>query len=78
MNPFYNNQTNWYKYSFKTGKVLNANIQTSGGSDKVQYMIGAGYYNEKGIMLNSNYSRANLMVNLSAKPTPVMSAAAHV
>ena len=78
LNPFYNNQTNWYKYSFQTGKVLNANIQTSGGSDKVQYMIGAGYYNEKGIMLNSNYSRANLMVNLSAKPIPVMSAAAHV
>lgn len=58
LNPFYNNQTNWYKYSFQTGKVVNANIQASGGTDKIQYMIGAGYYTETGIMLNSNYSRA--------------------
>ena len=78
LNPFYNNQTNWYKYSFQTGKVVNANIQASGGSDKMQYMIGAGYYTEKGIMLSSDYSRANLMVNLSAKPTPIMTAAAQV
>lgn len=78
LNPFYNNQTNWYKYSFQTGKVVNANIQASGGSDKMQYMIGAGYYNEKGIMLSSDYSRANLMVNLSAKPAPIMTATAQV
>lgn len=74
LNPFYNNQTNWYKYSFQTGKVVNANIQASGGTDKIQYMIGAGYYTETGIMLNSNYSRANLLVNLSAKPTRVLTA----
>lgn len=78
LNPFYNNQTNWYKYSFQTGKVVNANIQASGGSDKMQYMIGAGYYNEKGIMLSSDYSRANLIVNLSAKPAPIMTATAQV
>ncbi len=74
LNPFYNNQTNWYKYSFRTGKVINANIQASGGTDKIQYMIGAGYYDEKGIMLSSNYSRANLMVNLSARPAPILTA----
>lgn len=78
LNPFYNNQTNWYKYSFRTGKVINANIQASGGTDKMQYMIGAGYYNEDGIMLSSDYSRANLMINLSAKPTPIMTAVAQV
>ena len=78
LNPFFNNQTNWYKYSFQTGKVLNANIQASGGSDKVQYMIGAGYYNEKGIMLSSDYSRANLMVNLKANPVPIMAVTTQV
>ena len=78
LNPFYNNQTNWYKYSFQTGKVMNANIQASGGSDKIQYMIGAGFYNEKGIMISSDYSRANLMINLNAKPVPIMAVAAQV
>lgn len=69
LNPFYNNSTNWWKYAFRTGKVLNANIQTSGGSETIQYMIGAGYYTETGIMKNSNYARANLITNLTVHPT---------
>ncbi len=30
LNSFYNNSTNWYKYIFRKGKVVNANIQASG------------------------------------------------
>lgn len=30
LNPFYNNSTNWWKYVFKTGKTLNANVQAFG------------------------------------------------
>ena len=69
LDPYYNSETNWYKYAFRTGKVLNANIQASGGSDKFQYMVGIGYYDEKGIMVNSGYSRANLISNLTAQLT---------
>ncbi|MFR7877574.1 MAG: hypothetical protein ACLU4J_14890 [Butyricimonas paravirosa] len=54
---------------FRTGKVLNANVQASGGTDKFQYMIGAGIYDEKGIMVNSGYTRANLISNLTAQLT---------
>ncbi len=68
LNPFYNNCTNWWNYAFRTGKVLNANIQASGGNQKFQYMVGAGFYKEKGIMLNSNYSRVNLISNMTVKP----------
>lgn len=68
LNPFYNNQTNWWKYAFRTGEIVNANLQASGGSQKFLYMIGAGYYSEKGIMLNSNYQRINVLSNLSATP----------
>ena len=66
LDPYYNNHTNWWKYVFNTGKVLNANIQASGGNDRIRYMVGLGFYDEEGIMLNSGYSRANLMSNLSA------------
>ena len=69
LDPYYNSETNWYKYAFRTGKVLNANIQASGGSDKFQYLVGIGYYDEKGIMVNSGYSRANLISNLTAQLT---------
>ncbi len=70
LDPYYNNSTNWWKYAFKTGKVLNANIQASGGSEKFRYMIGLGFYDEEGIMINSGYTRANLISNVSAQFTP--------
>lgn len=66
LDPYYNNSTNWWKYVFKTGRVLNANIQASGGTEKLRYIIGLGYYDEEGIMINSGYSRANFIANLSA------------
>ena len=69
LDPYYNNSTNWWKYIFRTGKVLNANIQASGGNERFRYMVGLGYYDEKGIMINSGYIRANLISNLSANFT---------
>ena len=65
LNPFFNNSTNWYKYIFRTGKILNANIQASGGTERMTYMVGAGYYKETGIMPGSDFSRVNLLTNLS-------------
>ncbi|WP_270544704.1 SusC/RagA family TonB-linked outer membrane protein [Butyricimonas paravirosa] len=69
LDPYYNNVQNWWKYVFHTGKIVNVNIQASGGSKKFQYMVGAGFYDEKGIMINSAYSRFNLRSNLTAKLT---------
>lgn len=69
LDPYYNNSTNWWKYAFRTGKVLNANIQASGGNDRFRYMMGLGYYDEEGIMINSGYTRANMISNLSANFT---------
>ena len=68
LNPFYNNSTNWWKYVFHTGKTLNANIQASGGTERVKYMVGAGWYNEEGINVGSEFSRANLISNLNLTP----------
>lgn len=68
LNPFYNNSSNWWKYAFRTGKILNANIQASGGTERVKYMVGAGWYNEKGINVGSDFSRVNLLSNLNMTP----------
>ena len=68
LNPFYNNQSNWYKQLFRVGKVVNGNIQASGGTEHIRYMVGLGYYTETGIMTNSDFKRANLVTNLSVKP----------
>ena len=68
LNPFYNNSTNWWKYTYKTGKTLNANLQASGGTERVKYMVGAGWYDEEGINVGSGFSRFNLLSNLNFIP----------
>lgn len=68
LNPFYNNSTNWWKYCFRPGLITNVNVQTSGGTDLIQYMVGGGYYGERGIMLGSDFKRMNLISNLSITP----------
>ena len=69
LDPYYNNCENWWKYVFRTGHVVNANIQASGGTERFRYMVGLGYYDEDGIAINSRYSRANLLTNFSAQFT---------
>ena len=68
LNPFFNNSTNWYKHVFRPGRIYNANIQTSGGTETINYMIGAGFYKEEGIMPGSNFVRGNILTNLSVIP----------
>ena len=68
LNSFYNNQSNFFPMYYRTGKVLNANIQTYGGSERISYGIGLGYYDEKGIVRGSGFSRINLNTNLTVTP----------
>ena len=72
LNPFYNNSTNFYKYYFQATKTLNANIQTSGGSERMTYSVGLGYYDEEGILKGTGYSRINLMGNFIMNPIPML------
>lgn len=69
LNEFHNNSTDWWRYSFQTANVYNANLQASGGSETMRYMIGAGYFKEEGIMLSSGFERMNVITNLEANPT---------
>ena len=69
LNNFYNNSTDWWRYAFRTAKVLNVNLQAMGGSETVRYMIGAGYYKEEGIILGTDFERVNVITNLTAHPS---------
>lgn len=70
LNPFYNNSTNFFKYYFRTAKVLNANLQLSGGTSNVSYNVGLGYYDESGVLRNTGFDRVNLLANFFIKPLP--------
>lgn len=69
LNVFYNNSTNYFPVYYEKGKVTNANIQTYGGSEKVTYGIGLGYYNEEGVFKGTGFNRVDL--NSSMNVTPI-------
>ena len=68
LNSFYNNSTNFFPMYYERGKVTNANIQSYGGSEKIAYSIGLGYYNEKGILKGSGFDRIDLNSTLNVIP----------
>ena len=70
LNPFYNNSTNLFDYYFNTGKTTDANLQMSGGGEKISYNIGLGYYTEKGVLRNTGFNRVKLLSNLYFRPFP--------
>ena len=70
LNTFYNNSTNYFPIYFETGKITNANIQTYGGSERITYGIGLGYYNETGIFKGTGFKRFDLNSNLTVEPVP--------
>ena len=70
LNTFYNHSTNFFPIYFETGKITNANIQSYGGSDRMTYGIGLGYYDERGIFKGTGFKRFDLNSNMTVTPVP--------
>ena len=68
LNAFYNNSTNYFPIYYVKGKVTNANIQTYGGSERMTYGIGLGYYNENGIFRGTGFNRVDLNSSMNVIP----------
>ncbi|WP_316813509.1 TonB-dependent receptor [Pedobacter heparinus] len=63
--------TDWLDELFETGKSKNLQFSVDGGSDKVQYLISTGYYNQDGIVVENHdkYERFNFRTNVNAEVT---------
>lgn len=68
LNSFYNNSTNFFPLFFETARVTNANFQTYGGSEKMSYGIGMGFYDEAGILKGTGYNRIDFNSSMQVKP----------
>ena len=73
LNSFYNNSTNYFPIYWVKGKVTNANIQTYGGSERMTYGIGLGYYTESGIFRGTGYNRVDLNSSMNVMPVERLS-----
>ncbi|MBN8820909.1 TonB-dependent receptor [Spirosoma sp.] len=56
--------TDWQSLIFQKAPIQSHQISASGGSDKSRYAVSFGYYDQQGIILNSNFKRYTLRANL--------------
>ncbi|MUP37074.1 SusC/RagA family TonB-linked outer membrane protein [Labilibaculum euxinus] len=52
-----NVNTDWFDEITRSATVQDYNVSVSGGSDKLTYILGAGYYDEEGTVKGSDYER---------------------
>ncbi|MDR7208750.1 TonB-dependent receptor [Flavobacterium piscis] len=61
---------NWQKQIFgRTGEVQSRDLGIRGGNDKLNYNFNYAHFDEKAIMIGSNYKRNNLSMALKSKIT---------
>ena len=55
--------TNWQQAAFRQAAVQNHELTFSGGDEKSRYAIAGNYFNQDGIVLNTNFKRYSVRVN---------------
>jgi TonB-dependent starch-binding outer membrane protein SusC len=63
--------TDWLDELFELGHSQNLQLTASGGSEKIQYLLSAGYYKQDGIVIynHDQYRRFNFRTNINANLT---------
>lgn len=59
--------TDWQDLIFRRGGIQNYQLSFSGGSDNVSYYLSGAYFDQKGVIINSDYDRFSLTSNVSVK-----------
>ena len=57
--------TDWEDVLLRTALTHNAQISASGGSEKTQFMLSAGYLNQEGVVIENDYNRLSLRSNVN-------------
>ncbi|MCF0062212.1 TonB-dependent receptor [Dyadobacter chenwenxiniae] len=56
--------TDWQDLIFRKGAIQNHQVSVAGGSDAVKYYVSGAYYDQKGVILNSDYNRFSITSNI--------------
>ncbi len=59
--------TDWQDAIFRQAMVQNYQISVSGGNEGVRYSMSGGYFNQDGIIIQSNFKRYSFKANIDAK-----------
>ncbi|MFN3378253.1 MAG: SusC/RagA family TonB-linked outer membrane protein [Runella zeae] len=63
------NGTDWQDVIFQSGLVQNYQLSTSGTSRDVSYYVSGGFFDQKGIVIGSNFKKFTLRTNIDAQLT---------
>ena len=61
--------TNWWDEVTRNGIIQDYSLTASGGTKVVNYYASVGYFQNKGIIIGSDYTRYNARLNLDVNPT---------
>jgi TonB-dependent starch-binding outer membrane protein SusC len=59
--------TNWQREIFRTAPIQNHQVTFTGGTEAVRYAISGNYFDQQGIVLNSDLKRYSIRANVDAK-----------
>lgn len=66
-NDFDNDPYYWQDQIFGTGITQNFSLNFSGGTDNFDYAVGGSYVDQQGVVINSDYTRSNIKVNMNKR-----------
>ncbi len=61
--------TDWQDEAFHSAATQNHQLSLAGGSQKTRYAISGSYFNQDGIIKNTDFERFSTRINLDTKPT---------
>ncbi len=59
--------TDWQDEIYRSGNTQNHQMSVSGGSDNVNYYISGTYFDQEGIVINSDFNKLQFLANVDAK-----------
>lgn len=68
-----NNSTDWQDLIYRDAWMHNHQISINGGSENTQFALTGNYFNQDGIVINSDLQRASLRANIDSKLSSIVS-----
>jgi len=59
--------TDWQDEIYRTGNTQNHQLSVSGGGDNVNYYLSGTFFNQEGIVVNSDFEKIQFLANVDAK-----------
>ncbi len=74
----YGEGTDWQDLIYRNGLLQNYQLSVSGGTDAISYYLSGTYYDQQGIVINSDYQRYSFTSNIKAQVLDWVSIGANI